>query len=488
MRRTVARAAAALGVACLLIAPAATSARAADTALPIYQATGISQGILTTFALKPSIFDPLIEAGTSYTKTSITSEGGGLGHSLAAQVYPGSLIIGFLGCGGSAIPAPFGPAITSSWVQANYPAGGGCQTSAHGTLLSLPPAGSGGLSGVASITSGDMRVKALEGTGGASIETERFLLSASPTQPVLSVGSMITDSNSTAIGKTVQNVVTSTAKDVSLLGGIVKIASITSTSIASSDGTTGDAKGALTFAGVSVLANGTRHDVTIDNKGIHSTDKGLTRDQNLSLGEQINDLFAQAGITITAATPAKIIDGASGESSVGGLVISLDGTVPSVSVPQEVAPVLGALINNIPTQCLSDLKTIIPPLKDATLCFGPGVLPGPGTQARLTFTIGATDAFAVGGLGFIAPPFSECTGVCDGVTPPITPTSVLPEFNGGGPQPLAQPSAAPPSGPLRLFGLVARLPAVALLWGGLGLLVLAMGFAYGPSLRHARAR
>src|SRR5207249_1723721 len=145
MRKRVARAAAALGVACLLLAPAATSARAADTTLPIYQATGISQGIITTFALKPSIFDPLLEAGVEYTKTTIASEGGGLAHSLAAQVYPGSLILGFTGCGGSAIPPPFGSTLTSGWVQANFPAGGGCQTSAHRTLLSLPGANSGGL-------------------------------------------------------------------------------------------------------------------------------------------------------------------------------------------------------------------------------------------------------------------------------------------------------------------------------------------------------
>ena len=482
MRKTVARAAAALGVACLLLAPAATSARAADTALPIYQATGIAQGILTTFTLKPSIFDPLIEAGLGYTKTAITSEGGGLGHSLAAQVYPGTLFVGFLGCGGKAIPAPFGPAITSGWVQANYPAGGGCQTSAHGTLLSLPGANSGGLSDVASITSGDMRAKAQEGTGGASIETTRFLLAAGPTQPVLSVGSMITNSNSTAIGKTVQNIVTSTAKDVSLLGGIVRIGTITSTSVASSDGTTGNAKGTLTFADISVLANGARHRVTIDNNGIHSNDPGLSRDQNLALGEQINDLLAQAGITITAATPVKIIDGASGESSVGGLVISIDGTVPQVSVPQEVAPVLAKLINNIPTECLSDFGI------DAPVCFGAGILPGLGSEARLTFTIGSTDAFAVGGSSLISAPEGGCTGVCGGVVPPVTTPSVLPAFSGNNaPQPLVQPPAAPQTRPLRLFGLVARLPAVALLWAGLGLIVLAMGFAYGPSLRHARA-
>jgi hypothetical protein len=480
MRKTVARAAAALGVACLLLAPAATSARAADAALPIYQTTGIAQGVISTFTLKPSIFDPLLEAGVGYTKTSLTSEGGGITHSLAAQTYPGSLIVGFLGCGGSAIPG-IGSTVTSGWVQANYPAGGGCSTSAHSTLASLPPAGSGGLDGVASITSGDMRANAGENTGGASIDTQRFLLGAGPTQPVLSVGSMITKSNATAAGKTVQNVVTSTAKDVSLLGGILKIGSITSTSIASSDGTTGNAIGTLTFAGVSVLANGAPHDVTIDNTGIHSNDKGLSRDQNLSLGEQINDLLAQAGITLTAATPTKIIDGASGESSVGGLVIALDGTVPSVPVPQEVAPTLAKLINSLPTQCLSDFG--IP----APVCFGPGILPGLGSEARLTFTIGATDAFAVGGVGFNSTPPSICTG-CGEPAPPIAAPSVLPVFNPGtGPQPLTQPSTTTQTGPLRLFGLVARLPAVALLWAGLGLIIVATGFAYGPSLRHARA-
>jgi len=156
--------------------------------------------------------------------------------------------------------------------------------------------------------------------------------------------------------------------------------------------------------------------------------------------------------------------------------------VPSVPVPQEVAPTLATLINSLPTQCLSDFG--IP----APVCFGPGILPGLGSQARLTFTIGSTDAFAVGGLSLISGPEGGCTGVCGGIIPPVTAPSVLPAFGGNNaPQPLVQPPAAPQTQPLRLFGLVARLPAVALLWAGLGLIVLAMGFAYGPSLRHARA-
>ncbi|MGZ4212228.1 MAG: hypothetical protein ACXVQV_03240 [Actinomycetota bacterium] len=477
MKRTsVARAAAALGVACLLLAPMASAARA-DSTLPIYQASGIAQGLLTTITLKPSVLDPLIEVGTNYTNTTISSEGGGISHTLAAQAYPGSILVGFIGCGQD----------VRAWVQAAYPAGGGCKSSVHETLFSTTSTGNQQmdaslkpLTSVTSSTLGDLRASAGEGTGDASIETHRFLLASDPTAPILSIGSMTTSTHSTAVGKTLQNIVTSTAKDVSLMGGVVKIASITSTSVASSDGTKGVAKGTLTFVGASVLASGTRHEISIDNTGIHSTESSLTREQNLALGEQITDLLAQAGIQLTAATPTKIVDGASGEASVGGLVISLDGTVPSVPIPQEIAPVLGQVINQIPTQCLSDFK--IP----APICFGPGIVPGLGSEAKVTFTIGSTDAFAVGGLGFGFGPGTGGCSTCSTSPKSVLPTTIsAPPVGGSQPQPLSQPALQPR---LRLFGLVARLPAIALLWGGATLLVFAVASAFGPSLRHDRAR
>ncbi|HLW17690.1 MAG TPA: hypothetical protein VKV69_10075, partial [Actinomycetota bacterium] len=359
------------------------------------------------------------------------------------------------------------------------PAGGGCATSAQHTMASLPASP---LTQVASIAGGDLSATAGQDNGSASIQTTRFNVSAGATQQVLSIGAMTTSSKATAAGKAVQNVVTSTAKDINLLGGLIKIGSLTSTSIATSDGTTGDANGTLTFADATITANGATRAISIDNNGIHSDDPQLTRAQNLSLTEQINDLLVQAGITLAAASPAKIIDGASGESSVGGLTIALDATVPSVPVPQEVAPVLGKIINAIPTQCLSDFH--IP----APICFGPGILPGLGSEGRVTFTIGSTDAFAVAGLSLPFSPGGGCTGTCGSVIPPITPPSIAPAITPVGP---TQAVSSPPSVQgvqLRLFGLVARLPAVALLWGGLAMLVLAMGFAYGPSLRHARAR
>ena len=197
MRKWVAGAAAALGAVCLILAPM-TSARAAVEPLPIYQATGIAQGVLTTLTLRPSIFDPLMEMGTAYTRVSLTSEGGGLSHSLAAQTYPGSLIVGFLGCGGSAIPQ-IGGTVTSGWIQANYPAGGGCATSAHHTMAALPDSP---LTQIASIAAGDLRANAGQTSGGASIETGRFNVSGGPAAQVLSIGSMTTKTDAVPLGRT----------------------------------------------------------------------------------------------------------------------------------------------------------------------------------------------------------------------------------------------------------------------------------------------
>ena len=55
-RATVTRGVAALGAACLLLAPFAVSARADEAPLPVYQSTGIGQGVIVTFATVPSIF------------------------------------------------------------------------------------------------------------------------------------------------------------------------------------------------------------------------------------------------------------------------------------------------------------------------------------------------------------------------------------------------------------------------------------------------
>jgi hypothetical protein len=481
-RVTLTRAAAALGAACLLLAPMSLSARADETPLPIYQASGLAQGIVTTFGLKPAIIDPLLQLGTNYTNSTISSGGGGQGHSLAAPIFPGTLIIGALGCP-DPIPSPF----PDGWVEASYPPTQTCPGEAHTTLTSFPlqtgnPDFDAAMNSFAQFTSlavGDMRAKANLGTAESSAQTEKYVLQGDSNTPVISIADLKTTNEASGVGKTVQNASTVTAKSISLLGGLIDIGSLRSSSVASSDGTTGTAKGSLTFGDVTVMVNGERHEASIDNEGIHVTDGDLSRQQNLGLTEEVKDLLANAGIELTAAKPANIIDGASGEASVGGLIINIDVTVPAVQIPDEIGGVIAQVINQIPTQCLGDF------IPQAPVCFGPGVLPGPGTEGHLSLNIGSTDAFAVGGLGFTTPTIGGCT-TCGGGTPP---TSTLPNFQNQPPSsaPPAAPPAQQPTGPLQLFGLVARLPAIVLLWLGVGLLLLAVASAFRPSLRHARS-
>jgi hypothetical protein len=489
-RKTVARVAAAFGAACLLVSPFATSARADVGPLPVYQATGIGQGVIATFATVPSIFNPLIQAGSNYTVSTIDSQGGGLSSALSAQLYPGSLATGALGCGGS-LPAQFLSTTNKVFIKATTPQAQGCKTEENSTIFdSAAPTGNkqfdasvAPLAQVLSLKVGKLNVSTGNGFSSSSANTQQMSL-ASSAGSVLTIGSMAVSSNATSANNTVQNAVQAAAKNISLLGGAIQIGSLTSTSTASSDGTTGIAKGTLTFADVTALLGGKRYEASIDNSGIHINQPGLSRAQNLGLSEQITDVLTRAGIAISTASPTQIIDGASSEASIGGLSVSIDLTVPAVPVPPELAPVIAQVINQIPTHCLSEFG--IP----APICFGPGVLPGLGSEARLTFNIASTDAFAVGGLGFPSTPSGGCVGVCGGVSPPIGGSAPAPPIapTVQGPQPLVQPSSTSSTPTLRLFGLVARLPAAALLWGGLGLLVLAMGFAYGPSLRHARVR
>ena len=484
-RARIVRGAVGLGAACLLLAPFAGSARADVAPLPVYQATGLGQGLSTTLAMVPSVFNPLIQVGANYTVATIDSQGGGESSGVAAQVYPGDLAAGEAGCGG-AFPAQFLPVTSELFVKASFPKAQGCDTQAHNTTVALPGKGTGNaqldtLLQALSLRAGDLNVATGPTQSTSSASSQSTALGAPGMPSLLSIGSLSVTSNAQALSKAVQNVVSATAKNLSLADGAVTIGSVVSTSTATSDGTTGNAQGTLTFAGVKVLVGGKTYTASIDNTGIHVNQPGLSRDQNLGLTEQVTDLLTHAGITLSASDPTKIVNGASSEASIGGLLVTINVTVPSVPIPPELAPVLAQVIKQIPTHCLSDFN--IP----APICFGPGVVPGPGSNAVMTFNIASTDAFAVGGLTIPGLPGGGGIPSGGGITTPVPGPSVLPITQGGGPQQVTQTPTSTSSGPLRLFGLVARLPAVALLYAGLGLLILAMAFAYGPSLRHVRA-
>jgi len=503
-RRRLTAGAAATGALLLILAPFAGRAGAAEAPLAIYDSRGIGQGLVFTFAVKPSIFDPLLQFGSHYTQTTFSSQGGGLAQSLAAPAFPGTFAIGAVsgatGCGG-----------LKGWVEARYPPTASCKTEQRDGLFSVPRSSIGeGFNQPAlddainmildrvQAEGGTMHVTAGLGEGTARIVTTGIGLNTDANAPVIEVGQMLVEQGGALVGSTVGHTTRITAKDVSLLGGIIHIGAITSHASASSDGVAGVADASMTFTDVNVDVGGDRHRATIDNEGVHVDDPALDRDQRLGLEEELNDALLQAGITITASTPTELTEGPSAEASVGGLVLSFRATIPSVTVPSELAGVYGDLIAQIPTRCVREITHDEPPdqlapitdnIPEVPLCFGAGVIPGGGSAPALSLTLASAQAIAVGlpqlpgaGNGGFDPP--------TGTPPPVGGIDIPPAPLGPG-DPLAPGSTPPtdsPESPVQRFGLVAPMPAAALLWSGAVLLVLAVGNALGPSLRHAGQR
>src|SRR5262249_10303864 len=160
----------------------------------------------------------------------------------------------------------------------------GCDTQAHNTAVSLPGRSTGNkqldafLQALA-LKTGDLSVTTDATHSSSSSTTQSLSIGAPAMPPVLAIGSLAVASSAQAPGKTVQNLVQATAKNISLANGAVTIGSVISTSNASSDGTTGYAQGTLAFADVTVLLGGTRYAASIDNRGIHVSQPGLSRNQ-----------------------------------------------------------------------------------------------------------------------------------------------------------------------------------------------------------------
>jgi hypothetical protein len=195
--------------------------------------------------------------------------------------------------------------------------------------------------------------------------------------------------------------------------------------------------------------------------------------------------------TITAGTPTEIVAGPSAEASVGGLVISLRVPVPAVRIPSQLAPVLSQVLRQIPTKCVYEVAP--PQAPHVPLCFGPGVVPGGGNRVALTLAIARASAFATGATFEIPISGPGSVPQRNAIT-----TGVLGEQFGqqdiaadvGESVPAADrptPAVGAPA-PVVPVGLVARLPSSLLAVLGALLLLLAVGLALGPSLRHAGPR
>ena len=496
MKRRITKAAVALGAACLALAGLAPLAHASTVvvlprAIEAYDVGGAASGIIATAAVRPSIFDPLAQAGNLYAEATLSSQADGTSASIAAQIFPGKFGIGAVGCAG-----------LKGWVQAAYPEAGGCKEAQEDTLLAAGRSTIGAGLGApqlddvlntfldrTEVKAGNMRAEAHFGTSSATVTTQRYALLTAPGGPpaVEAVSMSVTADTYLSSEQRVGHKVRSAIKDLSILDGVLQIGSLVSTASTESTALMADAVAGLTFSDVTALVDGKQRRATIDGSGVHLNDPALNKDQNLGLTETFNDALLKAGITITVGSPTKIVDGTSADASVGGLLIAFHGTAPSVKVPDEVAPVVAQIIGQIPTSCLNDFGGPLP------LCFGPGVLPGFGSEVVYSMVLGSAASHAIAFPAPVIVPDPGCVANCGSGGPgpiigpigdPNLPEFCCPEVPKGAP---VQPSTGTVVQQGPLVGLVARLPAAVLLWLGAAFLVLAVGMAMGPSLRHARA-
>lgn len=309
----------------------------------------------------------LIEADIPYASTA--SSTGPTSTAVASPAYPGDTAAGAgnaLGTFAPQIPAPLLSALNDPVLaRADYPA----QVSTGTSSTYSPPAGGAIGLGNATATAADSGSDAQAATSQTAFQ---------------SAG--ISVSSSTATSQTVLDASTVTAKShtdvgaISILGGLVKIAGISSDASSTSDGNNGQPDsdfnlGAVTVAGVpaSIGPNG----ITIQGSGPATF---LVPDANQALVA-----LKQAGISVHTIAPTTTLDGASAAVTSGALVVQFqDANVPN---PNGQVPVssLGLDLNIGLSQASAD-ATGLPPL---------GSLGSIGSLGSL----GSTSTGSLGGLG-----------------------------------------------------------------------------------------
>jgi hypothetical protein len=483
-----AAAAATLGAAALVVAPFATHSASPATAsaprLPIYAVHGTAKGIDFEFALRPNLFDPIMQFAGAYASTKIDSSGDGSANALASEVYPGSLITGFRGCQG--LPGT---------VQAAYPTQRKCSTaspSQSGRIIPFPPIGP------LSIQDGEMRADAVLAHSRGVVTMANLSFTPSETVAVTIASlSVVSDSLGTVRG--LEQTTSVVVKGIKIAADQLSIdlESLVSRATSTSDGATGVAHATLTLGDVTVTIQGVKHRAVIDNTGIHLKDlhgpgtppqAPLPDEVRQPLSAELPSALGQAKIDLRLAMPVELESGARAESSIGGLVVSFEsGRPPYPRLPPPPTP-----LPQVPNICPTGGPPPVLPSPFPSdnpfegVCFGPGLLPIPPGNIATSISIGGADALALAAQGFtFRPPTgggSFPTGGFGGF--PGTPG----RFVGGGVGTAPTFAPAAPAAPVQppqqqLLGLAARLPSAALVGSGLFFLVLALGLAWAPSLR-----
>lgn len=476
MRRTgLVAVAGSLGAALLVVSPLLTRARAAEPLLAGLDLNGVARGLEINFGFRDFVIEKIVDVGIPHASTELNSEGGGQARAVASQFFPGDLIAG---AAGEQLPG---------YREANFPTGK--DTAERDANDDAHTAGNPLNAGPLSIVNSHLKALASETASSALVTTSRFALGG-PAGPVLSVSQFEMFSDANGKGSPVVQEVRSSVRDVALTLSpevTIKIGELRSTARSTSDGQDGEADANFTVSDVEVVVAGVSIRAAIDQDGLTLT--GFPEEVppaiRQSLTQKVENATQQTELLISTPEPTEIVEDASSEASVGGLLIRFQGTIPSVFLPGAAATIMGQIIDRIPTMCFRELEPQqIFANFPVPLCFTPAP-PGGGTAGVTSITLGAVRATASAARPFTLPPVGPpIDGVGGGdlgggfvAPPPEIPFD--PGTGGAQPQPQAQPRR-------QLYGLVAKMPPGALLGAGAGLLVFAIAVAMGPSLRRWR--
>ena len=494
-RIRIATAVGAIGAVCVLLVPLANGAGAA-TQISDYQMTGVARGVSFGFGFKDFVLAKILDIGIPHASNELNTSAGASAMSEAAQAYPGDILIGALHHPED--PMGFPPGGFPGYSVSKYPPGQSATKNVTGSLfgneIPLPtrvePLG---------VDTGHLETAARERQASASTTTSRFMF-GDAAAPLLTMGSIRSNTSAKAEASRVTQIARTAVNDIVITPNAaltIQIGSLVSEAITSSDGTTADGAATMTLSGVRVISGGTEYGATIDNKGIHITGpipEGAPNSLDVDLGQSIEIVeqgLRNSGLTIRTAVPFRVIDGAASEAAIGGLLIGLSAEVPRVPVAQNlITQVLAPITNEIETYCPAQDENIPPPFDEITkrlpVCVSPQLVPTGGNGTITSLAIGSVDSVSAASTGFVETPVGGGNGgfgpgpVGD-LGPGVPPGEFGPGVPPGGP---AQPSQ---QGTPRLFGLVAKMPAGALLAGGLTFLVIAVAMTIGPSLRRWRA-
>jgi len=420
-RRFILLAASGIAIAAVPLAPVRPAAAAPSVTIAGVDTSGFAAP-LSVLIYEPEIPIPTVPQGEfryAYTEASLQS--GPFATALSSSVYPGPTLTNGLQQFNSNVP-PY-PVVT----RAAYP---GNNTSSHKTLGDA-------LQQLGNREGNSSDAPLAEMTAKAS-ETEATATATTLTSPVEQLITLGNASSTTTMTKTAHSVASSAVakvSDISILGGIIHISSVTGQTQSTSNGKSATAAGNETSTGIEVAGQ----KFTVDSHGVHgpgglSLPGPLGTLLNKTLPKTGNDLLQRLGVAFSLPTIQRSATGTTGKAAGQGLVVSID-TKPfkqalsSVPIQQLLNAVPDSAWNQLCAPDNSGLNKLTDQLPygkclrqnlDAVLNLGP--------QIVLLLCNTATAANAVPAVPF--PGFPQTPG-----TNPSTPTgpgaSGVPPLSGG---------------------------------------------------------